>query len=118
MVMDKFKIRKLNGVTEIQLRDSLALRDEFCRVMGRYAPLLSEMEGTEPTFDTLKGTREAIAFLASEAAAGRRLDTILRVCGVKGSVVEKEVLFFHEDGGLAARSSWKKDGGIEFVKPN
>ncbi len=117
-LMERFTVKRLHGVTEIKLRDDTALREEFCREMAQYAPLLSEMSGAEPTFDSLKRTKQAAAFLSGEEAAGRPVMTVLRVCGVKGVVTEKEVQFFHEDGGFAASSRWRIDSGITFARPS
>ncbi len=113
--MKEFAFRRLNGVTDIRLSDDPVLRAEVCSSMPKLAPLLEEHAGRpEPTFESLKSTREALDFLSTDE--GRSCAVRLRVIGRGGSVVEKAVLFMDGHDSVRASSKWTEDGGIRFSR--
>ena len=113
-ILKEFTFKRLNGVTNLRLSDDPALREEICRTMTAYAPLLEERGRAEPTFDTLKATREAQDFLGSDE--GRACVVRLQVVGRKGDILEKAVLFMDGHDSVRALSKWTPENGIEFSK--
>ncbi len=116
MPLKEFTFRRIRGVTDLRLSDDPALRKEICRSMAAYAPLLDEQGKAEPTFDSLKGTREALEFLSSPEGSGCVVR--LQVLGRKGTILEKSVLFMDGHDSVRAASRWTPEGGIVFVKTN
>jgi hypothetical protein len=116
MPIPQFKVRKLNGVTDIRMADDRNLRKELCRTLVMYAPLLEEEGRPEPSFDALKSTPEASAFLSS--AEGMECSITLQVRGMKQAIIEKAVLFVDPSNRTLAVSRWTREGGTEFSRPN
>ncbi len=110
-----FKVKRLGGVTQIQMIDNPTLRAEMSATWKNFAPLLSDHEGSGPSFEELKSTPEASAFLEKQKGVGRELKVMVEVQGVRERVLEKKVLFFGPDDELYAVSRWNPESGISFT---
>jgi hypothetical protein len=78
MPVPQFKVRKVNGVTEIKLADDPVLRREFPAAFPQYAPLLSELS-KGPTFEELKKHPRLLEFVDVQFSAGKTFTFQLEV---------------------------------------
>jgi hypothetical protein len=107
-----FKYRRINGVTEIRLRDSNTLRKEIIRQWEKLAPLLDDFIPGEPSFNDLKRDSEFRRFVGSLEG-----DTeLILFVSARGDVnIEKAVGVVDNSGSICAAIHWKaEDGSIEF----
>lgn len=116
MPLPQFKVRKVNGVTEIKLADDPAIRQEFARAMTKYAPLVSELNPSIPSFDQLKGTEAVREFIDEQMSAGEAFTFQLRVTGVENVILEKDVLIVNQSRKVCAVSRWRPGEGVTFEK--
>lgn len=109
-----FKVKRLGGVTRIQMVDKPGFRAEMAAMWKQFAPLLSDHEGSGPSFEDLRSTPEAAAFVEKQAGIGREMKVVVEVQGIQARVIEKKVLFFGPDDMLCAVSRWNLEAGVSF----
>jgi hypothetical protein len=107
-----FKYRRINGVTDIRLRDSDTLRRQIIRQWEKLAPLLDDYIPGEPSFDDLKRHGEFRNFVNSLEGES---ELILFVSARDGENLEKAVGVVDSRGKICAAIHWKAhDESIEF----
>jgi hypothetical protein len=114
MPIPQFKVRKVNGITEIKLADDPTVRTDFVRIWKQYAPLLSE-RGPAPSFEELKQTPQVTAFVEAQFNAGKTFTFQLQVKGANDNVIEKEVVLLDDVKKVCAISKWTPIEGITFT---
>ncbi len=108
----RFKWRKLNGVTDVKLRDDDNLRRQIMKQWKKLAPLLDDCIPGEPSFNDLKRNREFLSFVNS---IGGEIELVLFVCARGGSNIEKAVGVMDDKDNLCAICHWKaEDNSVEF----
>lgn len=108
----EFKYRKINGVTDIRLKDSDTLRRQIIRQWEKLAPLLDDCIPGEPSFDDLKSNPEFRSFVNSLEGES---ELILLVSARDGENIEKAVGVADNRGCICAAVHWKaEDGSVEF----
>lgn len=108
----EFKYRKINGVTDIRLRDSDALRRQIMRQWEKLAPLLDDFIPGEPSFNDLKMNHEFRNFVNSMEGEA---EIVLLVSARDGENIEKAVGVVDNRGCVCAAVHWKADdGSTEF----
>ncbi len=102
----EFKCRKINGVTDVRLRDSDRLKREVMRAWKKLAPMLDDCIPGEPSFNDLKMDPEFRRFVNS---LDGDTELILLVSARDGENLEKAVGVVDSSGCICAAIHWKAD---------
>ncbi len=110
----QFKVRKINGVTELRLRDDRELMRELASAFKDFSVFLDEGQG-EPTFMELKGCLAATEFARCFLGA-LRFELSIRHDSA-GALVSKEASLVDESGKGRAVCKWApgKEMTIEIM---
>lgn len=108
-----FKYRRVNGVTELKVRDSMVERQALAREFMGFGALLEGARNGQATFEELRGNAEFSAFIEGE---GKGMETMLYVKAEGGNVTRRSILVSNEPGKVCAACSWDAEKGIQFEK--
>ncbi len=107
-----FRWRRINGVTDVKLKDDDHFRREIMRKCKNLAPLLDDYIPGEPSFGELKRNRKFLNFASSLQGD---VELILFVSARDGSNTEKAVGIVDDSNRICAVCHWKAEGNsIEF----
>jgi hypothetical protein len=107
----QFKVRRIDGVTELRLRDDRALMRELAANFKDFAVFLDEGARGTPSFADLKNNHTLQLFLH---CTNTPIHLELCVRTVKASIIAKEVHAVDGDGRLRAVCRWQPDKGVSF----
>ncbi|HSB47135.1 MAG TPA: hypothetical protein VLD37_03910 [Candidatus Bilamarchaeum sp.] len=117
MPVAQFKVKKLNGVTQIKLADDAKLQAEFRSAFPNYEPLFSEASRAPP-FDELKKHPKLREFIEAQFVAGRTFSFQLEIRAERDNIISKDVVLVDQSRKVCAISRWTPGEGITFIITN
>jgi hypothetical protein len=107
----QFKYRRVNGLTELRLKDDAAMRSALAKEFLGFERLIEGCAQGQASFEEIKTHPEFAAFTEGE---GKGMRTELYVKAEKGVVTRRSVLAVCDSGKVRATCSWDAGSGIAF----
>jgi hypothetical protein len=107
----QFNYRRINGVTELRLKDDALTRSSLAKEFLGFGRLIEGCTGGQASFEEIKSHPEFAAFIEG---VGKGMSTELYIRAEHSVVTRRSVLAVCDSGKVRATCSWDVAGGISF----
>ncbi|NYZ73853.1 hypothetical protein H0O00_01800 [Candidatus Micrarchaeota archaeon] len=107
----QFKVRRIDGVIELTLRDNKKLMAEVAATFKDFAAFLDETAPGQPSFLELKNHFEVASFMRD---SGKAIHFELCIRSIGNTIIAKELCLVDGNGKPCAVCRWEPEKGISF----